>query len=88
MKKLVSLVLLTATLFVACKKENETNLPEGMYAEITTNKGKIVAQLEYEKTPLTVANFVSLAEGNNPSVEAKFKESNYKERTFENFKAG
>ena len=73
MKKLVSLVLLTATLFVACKKENETNLPEGMYAEITTNKGKIVAQLEYEKTPLTVANFVSLAEGNNPSVEAKFK---------------
>lgn len=73
MKKLFSLAALAATLFVSCKKENETNLPEGLYAEIYTNKGKIVAQLEYEKTPLTVANFVSLAEGNNPSVETKFK---------------
>lgn len=73
MKKLVTLVLLTTALFVGCKKENETNLPDGLYAEITTNKGKIVTQLEYEKTPLTVANFVSLAEGNNPSVQANYK---------------
>lgn len=74
MKKILALAVLTATLFTACKKEEETNLPEGLYAEITTNKGTITAQLEYEKAPLTVANFVSLAEGKNTFVEAQYKD--------------
>ena len=46
---------------------------EGIFVEMTTNKGVILLQLEYKKTPITVANFVTLIEGTNPQVSEAFK---------------
>lgn len=73
MKKVLTVILTAVFCVTACKKEVSSELSDGLYAEIETDKGNIVLQLEQEKTPLTVANFVSLAEGNNPLVDAQYK---------------
>ncbi len=73
MKK-VYVFLLTATLvLLGCKSSQYTDLGDGVFADIQTNKGDIIVKLEYEKTPVTVANFVSLADGSNTFVSEEFK---------------
>ncbi len=46
------------------EQEMGITLEEGIYAKIITAKGNMLLKLEHKKTPLTVANFVGLAEGN------------------------
>ena len=43
--------------------QNDAALGNGLFARINTDKGDIIVRLEFQKTPLTVCNFVALAEG-------------------------
>src|SRR5207253_1650695 len=61
--KIWTLAALAAAGLAITTNAQDKKLAEGVYAEMETSKGKIVLQLEFEKTPLTVANFVGLAEG-------------------------
>ena len=71
MNKLATLLLSLTLVFTSCISEHQ-KLKDGIFAEIETSKGKILLELEYEKTPVTVANFVSLAEGKNTLVSENF----------------
>ncbi|WBL23498.1 peptidylprolyl isomerase [Zunongwangia sp. HRR-M8] len=77
MKKF-SLLFLSAIVlvFTACK-EDYPDLEDGMYAKFDTSMGPIVAELYYDQTPITVASFVSLAEGNSTMVDSTYKDKNF-----------
>ena len=74
MKSFILSLSLVALMLPSCKSNRYADYSDGLYAELQTNKGAIILKLEQEQTPLTVANFVSLAEGTSPFVSDQFKE--------------
>ncbi len=77
MRKLNLIVLALFTAFISSCNEKYPDLKDGIYAEIITNKGTAVAKLHHDLTPMTVANFVSLAEGTNAMVDSTYKGKKY-----------
>jgi cyclophilin family peptidyl-prolyl cis-trans isomerase len=73
MKLFLIALMISAT---ACNNQYP-DLEDGVYAEFVTNKGTMIAKLSHEKTPLTVANFVALAEGTHPLVDSIYKGKKY-----------
>ncbi len=73
MRKSQFLILLFTIVLFSCKPTKYTDLADGLYANMETNKGDILLKLEFQKTPITVANFVSLAEGTNKYVVDSLK---------------
>ena len=74
--RILQLILAFSIIITACKDEY-SGFEDGIYANMETNKGKIIIQLYADKVPLTVANFVSLAEGTNPKVTDSLKGKKY-----------
>lgn len=73
--KALSIITLVTNL-CACKAQYP-DLEDGIYAEFITTKGVMLARLDYDKAPITVANFVSLAEGTNTMVKAEYKKKKF-----------
>ena len=67
---LISAVFLISTM--SCQNKYP-DLGNGLFAEFATTMDTMVVKLHYKKAPLTVANFVGLAEGNHPELADSLK---------------
>jgi peptidylprolyl isomerase len=67
----IGVLLLTLLAESAFGAPNDSILGDGLFARISTVKGDIVVRLEFQKTPLTVCNFVALAEGKMTAAGGK-----------------
>jgi cyclophilin family peptidyl-prolyl cis-trans isomerase len=61
---MISFLALQASLFL-----HAAELEPGLYAKFTTSKGEFIAVLHAQQVPVTVANFVGLAEGSKVWID-------------------
>ena len=74
-----TLILLISVLFFSLTA-SAGPLADGLYAKMQTSKGEIVLRLFYKRAPLTVSNFVGLAEGSKEwkdPVTSKARKTRY-----------
>ncbi|HMQ43629.1 MAG TPA: peptidylprolyl isomerase, partial [Mariniflexile sp.] len=72
----IAALFVVLTVFSSCKVQYP-DLEDGLYAEFVTTKGTMLAKLAFDKAPITVANFVALAEGENTLVDSMYKEKKF-----------
>jgi len=72
MKNIVFIAFALLLTLWGCK-EKYPDLEDGLYAEIITDKGTMIAELYFEQTPVTVGSFVSLAEGTSEAVDSTYE---------------
>lgn len=77
MIKKMYLLAVIGLIMTSCKTSKRADLGDGIFADIKTSKGDIIVRLEQDKTPITVANFISLAEGTNTFVSEEYKGKKY-----------
>ncbi|MBR5867426.1 MAG: peptidylprolyl isomerase [Spirochaetaceae bacterium] len=75
MKKIVSFLIFSLIILGGCSSMDKSikaiEGKEGVFAVMETSKGSIVLELYFKDTPLTVTNFVGLAEGTLDAANGK-----------------
>lgn len=73
MNRIIVCLLLALSITITSCKDEHQDLKDGLYAELETSRGNILLELNYKKTPITVANFITLAEGKNTFASEECK---------------
>ena len=79
-RKIKALLLIHLLIIYISSTVLAVTIPEGLFAKMQTTKGEIILRLFYKLTPVTVSNFIGLAEGTKEwkdSVTGKRKKTKF-----------